>query len=247
MAEPSFAATLAASRDQSAWRRSLWTLATSTLLQGGAITALIVAPLLVSYSLPAPISHLDMPTFVDVRVAPPPAAPGATRTTSNPGPGPTVPLIAEVLRQPTQFTDVILEEWSEPVVVRPHFNGDGVWGGVPAESRASFEPPPERDATREPVRIGGNVRAPVKTRDVAPVYPAIAIAAGVQGVVILEATIDARGNVQNVRALRSSPLLEAAAIEAVKQWKYAPTLLNGNPVPIIMTVTVSFNLQQNQR
>jgi len=93
------------------------------------------------------------------------------------------------------------------------------------------------------VRVGGNIQAPKKVQDVNPVYPPIAQSARVQGVVILEATIGPNGNVQDVRVLRSIPLLDAAAIEAVKQWSYTPTLLNGVPVPVIMTVTVNFTLR----
>jgi protein TonB len=65
----------------------------------------------------------------------------------------------------------------------------------------------------------------------------------VQGVVILEAVIDETGRVTNVRVLRSIPLLDQAATQAVRQWQFAPTLLNGEPVPIVMTVTVSFELK----
>jgi len=79
-------------------------------------------------------------------------------------------------------------------------------------------------------------------KNVAPIYPDIAKQARVQGVVVLEATIDASGHVDNLRVLRGVPLLNEAAIAAVKQWVYSPTLLNGTPVPLIMTVTVNFTL-----
>ena len=79
--------------------------------------------------------------------------------------------------------------------------------------------------------------------DVAPAYPAIARAAHVEGVIILEVVIAADGSVTDVRILRSIPLLDAAATEAVRQWRFSPTLLNGEPVPIVMTVTVAFRLR----
>jgi protein TonB len=75
-----------------------------------------------------------------------------------------------------------------------------------------------------------------------PLYPPIAAAARVQGTVVLEATIDENGNVVNLTVLRSVPLLDGAALEAVRQWEYEPTLLNGSPVPILMTVSVRFEL-----
>ena len=93
------------------------------------------------------------------------------------------------------------------------------------------------------VRVGGNVHAPTKVKHVAPVYPPIAQSAGLQGVVILESVIGVDGRVQDARVVRSIPLLDQAALDAVKQWEFTPTLLNGAPVPVIMTMTVQFSLQ----
>jgi len=92
----------------------------------------------------------------------------------------------------------------------------------------------------EPVRVGGNIAEPRKLRDVRPEYPEIAQAAKVQGIVILEVVIDEAGDVTDAKVLRSIPLLDQAALDAVKQWRYTPTMLNGTPVPVIMTVTVNF-------
>jgi protein TonB len=92
------------------------------------------------------------------------------------------------------------------------------------------------------VRVGGQIKEPKKLKAVAPVYPDIAKQARVQGVVILECTISPQGKVTNVTVLRGIPLLNESAIDAVKQWVYTPTLLNGVPVPVIMTVTVNFKL-----
>jgi periplasmic protein TonB len=96
---------------------------------------------------------------------------------------------------------------------------------------------------RQPLRIGGEIPRPTKLRDVKPIYPPIAVAARVQGVVIIEATIDPDGKVSEARVLRSIPLLDQAALEAVRQWEYTPTLLNGEAVPVIMTVTANFTLR----
>ena len=90
--------------------------------------------------------------------------------------------------------------------------------------------------------MGGNIKPPTQTKRVNPVYPSIAQTARIQGVVIIEATIGTTGTVQDVRVLRSIPLLDQAAVDAVRQWEYSPTLLNGVPVPVIMTVTVQFTL-----
>jgi len=90
------------------------------------------------------------------------------------------------------------------------------------------------------VRVGGKISPPIKMNDVKPVYPAIAKNAGVTGVVIIEATVGADGKVIDAKVLRSVPLLDQAALDAVRQWEYSPTLLNGVPVPVVMTVTVNF-------
>jgi TonB family protein len=90
------------------------------------------------------------------------------------------------------------------------------------------------------VRGGGKIETPIKMNDVKPVYPAIAKNAGVSGAVIVEATIGPDGKVIDAKILRSVPLLDQAALDAVRQWEYRPTLLNGVAVPVIMTVTINF-------
>jgi protein TonB len=104
-------------------------------------------------------------------------------------------------------------------------------------------PPPPPAPVRAPVRVGGAIKAPTKTRDVPPVYPNIAASAKVQGVVIVEATIGANGKVADAKVLRSIPLLDQAALDAVRQWEFTVTIVDGMPVPVIMTVTVAFTLQ----
>ena len=98
-------------------------------------------------------------------------------------------------------------------------------------------PPP---ASGQPVRVGGTIRTPAKLVHVDGIKPEQAQTAGISGVVILEAIIGTDGSITAAKVLRSIPLLDAAAVTAVKQWKYTPTLLNGVPVPVIMTVTVNF-------
>jgi periplasmic protein TonB len=104
-------------------------------------------------------------------------------------------------------------------------------------------PPTVTSVPRAPVRPHSGVQAPRKTVDVAPKYPALARETHTQGIVILEVIIDERGNVTSTRVLKSIALLDQSAVDAVQQWKFTPTLLNGEPIPIVMTVTVSFRLQ----
>lgn len=113
----------------------------------------------------------------------------------------------------------------------------------PVQFTGFDEPFEQAQARLTPVRVGGNIRVPTKTRDSKPEYPPIAQSARVQGVVILEAIIGEDGNIANARVMRSIPLLDAAALSAVSQWQFTPTHLNGQPVPVIMTVTVNFTLQ----
>jgi protein TonB len=103
----------------------------------------------------------------------------------------------------------------------------------------AFKPAREGGA----LRVGGNIKTPTKIKDVRPVYPPIAQTANVTGVVIIEVRIGTDGSVEEAHVLRSIPLLDQAALDAVKQWQFAPTLLNGAPVPIMMTVTVNFTQQ----
>jgi protein TonB len=97
-------------------------------------------------------------------------------------------------------------------------------------------------AAARAVRVGGAIRVPTKVKDVRPVYPPEARTARVQGVVIIEALIATDGLVAEARVLRSIPLLDRAAMEAVSQWEFTPTLLNGQPTAVLMTMTVQFSV-----
>jgi TonB family protein len=96
------------------------------------------------------------------------------------------------------------------------------------------------------LRVGGAIKAPQKVLDVRPVYPPVALEARVAGVVIVEARIGTDGGVEEAHVLRSIPLLDGAALDAVKQWRFTPTLLNGQPTPVMMTLTVNFTLADKQ-
>jgi TonB family protein len=93
-----------------------------------------------------------------------------------------------------------------------------------------------------PVRVGNGIPPPVKTKDVKPVYPADAQAARVQGVVVVEATIGPAGRVVDAHVMRSIPLLDGAALDAVRQWEFTPTVVGGVARSVVVTVTVNFSL-----
>jgi TonB family protein len=117
---------------------------------------------------------------------------------------------------------------------------------VPLESRTPLlngSMTVTRVAGNRRLKVGGSVRAPKKVVDVKPEYPEDARAAKIEGVVILGIVIGEDGSVISTTVLRSIPALDQAAVDAVSQWEFEPTLLNGEPVEIEMTVTVNFTLQ----
>lgn len=103
--------------------------------------------------------------------------------------------------------------------------------------------PPPTEPTG-PIRVGGDVKAPIKVESPPPQYTEIARKARIQGVVIVEAIIDKEGNVTNVKVLKGLPMgLDQAAVDAVKNWKFQPATLNSKPVAVIYNLTVNFTLQ----
>ena len=113
----------------------------------------------------------------------------------------------------------------------------GILGGI-----VTAPPPPPPPARVAPVRVGGGISAPRLVHRVEPEYPPLAVNALIEGMVILEATVDATGAVTETRVLRSHFVLDQAASAAVRQWRYEPLLLNGKAMPFVLTVTVSFSL-----
>jgi TonB family protein len=97
-----------------------------------------------------------------------------------------------------------------------------------------------REKLAKAIRVGGNIRPPIRIKEVAPVYPAVAQTARIQGDVVIEATIDDEGKVADAKVVKSVPLLDQAALDAVRQWQYQPSLLNGIPTAVVTTVTVKF-------
>lgn len=106
-------------------------------------------------------------------------------------------------------------------------------------------PMPPRQVKREPIRVGSNIQESRLIRRVEPVYPELAKRARVQGRILIVVTIDEEGNVSELRPVSGHPLMVEAALDAVRQWKYSPTLLNGEPVPVTATVTVRFSLAES--
>jgi protein TonB len=121
----------------------------------------------------------------------------------------------------------------------------GILGGIP--SAAPPPPPPPKEVKAAPpqrIRVGGNVQAANLINQVRPVYPPLAKQARISGTVELSAIIGRDGRVQDLKVVRGHPLLVQAALDAVKNWIYKPTLLNGEPVEVSTTIDVNFTLAQ---
>jgi protein TonB len=103
--------------------------------------------------------------------------------------------------------------------------------------------PPQPPVRRDPIRVSGKLQEAKLINRVDPVYPKLAIQARVSGVVNLEAVIDEEGTITDLKILNGHPLLTDAALSAVKQWKYMPTMIGGEPVRILATVTVIFRIR----
>jgi periplasmic protein TonB len=113
---------------------------------------------------------------------------------------------------------------------------------VDGAARVTPLPPPSPKPSG-PIKVSELVQPPKKIVDVRPIYPDLARQARVEGTVVLEAILDRNGRVDQVRVVRSVPLLDSAALDAVHQWRYTPTALNGQPVAVLMTITIRFTLQ----
>jgi protein TonB len=218
------------------------TLPVSLLIHSIIAALIIIVPLLSADQLPDPASAVKA-FFVEPMAAPapppPPPPPAAHPVAPKAIPK---PVLENKFVAPVEVPEEIKPE--ESIDMGVEGGAGGVEGGVPGGVVGGIvgglpdAPPPPVQA----VRVGGQIKEPKKLRNVNPVYPDIARQARVQGIVILECTISPQGKVTNVSVLRGLPLLNDAAVEAVKQWVYTPTLLNGVPVPVIMTVTVNFKL-----
>ena len=205
------------------------------------LSAIVLVPLLMSSELPEPATgvraFLVEPPAIAAPPPPPPPAPAAAAARRAPVPTAPARFVA-----PVAVPDSIVPEESLDAGIEGGVAGGvegGVEGGVVGGIIGGL---PEAPPPVEPMRVGGQISEPRKLRHVPPVYPDLARQARVTGIVILDAEISPAGHVGEIKVLRSIPMLDEAAVAAIKQWVYAPTLLNGVPVPVIMTITLRFSL-----
>jgi protein TonB len=189
-------------------------------------------------------------TFYAAAPPPPPPPPAAAPKPAAPKPEVVkpMPVRPSEMTAPTIIPEKIPEPSAapEPEAATEGVEGGvegGVPGGVPGGVIGGVVGGTGPGLADEPLRVGGDVKAPQLTNRVEPQYPEAARKARMEGVVILEAIITATGSVEDVKVLKSvNPLLDAAASRAVQQWKYRPATLNGRAVRVYLTVTVTFNL-----
>ena len=225
----------------------------STSAQLAMVTAIVLPVLFFTGALP------EVPTmmaFVAEAPAPPPpppppaparpaqqATPAQTKATPSPDAAPVEAPSTISPERPNDLGDI-----GVPGGVEGGVPG-GVVGGVVGGLVSEIPPPPPAAAPappRAPVRVGGQIKPPELVHRVEPTYPDIAVSARVRGTVILEALIDKEGRVVDLKVLRTaSPLLDNAAIAAVKQWRYRPLVLNDQPEQFVLTVVLTFSLQDS--
>jgi periplasmic protein TonB len=228
-------------------RRSTFVLV-SVVVHAALVAALVVASSLTPGLLPAPREVLAFHSgeriiqLQDVDLPAPRRGASPRRTTSGP-----VALAQVAENAPIVPPAAVLPETGAEVdagdarsIARALEQGAGeVTGlGLPAVSAPAAPP-----RTVGPVRLHSGIDPPRKLADVPPAYPEVARQIRREGIVILEVVIDERGEVGSARVLRSVDLLDGAALEAVRRWRFVPARLNGSPIPIVMTVTVAFTLQ----
>jgi periplasmic protein TonB len=231
-------------------KRSPLTITYSVLIHGAAIGVLILVPLLQMQAVPIPRldALLPPPHFIKTDEIPVVKAMPAPRELV-PDPdaviAPTVlpSEIARIVEAPpavsldvpqsgrgASIRSIFTEAISKPEETLP-----------PPPKPPEPEPAPARD--EQPVRVSGGVQQALLIRQVLPTYPQLALQARIQGVVVLDAIINKEGTIDSLRVVSGHPLLIRAAIEAVQQWVYKPTLLNGDPVAVETTITVNFSFR----
>jgi protein TonB len=211
------------------------------------LAAALVLPLLARQPVPERAEGVHAFFVEPLNLAPPPPPPPPPASTSARAVvrAARPPVGSDALRAPDLVPTQVVPEQGLDLGVEGGVPG-GVEGGVPGGVVGGVigglpEAPAPPLARR--VQAGKDVRAPRKLRDMAPAYPQAARLARLQGVVVVECVIDERGRVQSAAVVKGVPLLDEAALDAVRQWVYAPSLLDGVPVEVVLTVTVTFRLR----
>lgn len=229
--------------------KTWWTVMLSTAVQVGIVIVMILIPLIYTEALPKQM----LTTFL-VAPAPPPPPPPPPAAVQR-----IVKPVARLIQAGKMMAPTVIPKKVEMIKeeeLPPDVGAVGVVGGVPGGIAGgsaggvlggiiggvgSNMPPPPKPTTSR-IRVGGNVQAAMIIRQVMPMYPPIAKTAHISGTVVLHAIIGKDGTVQDLQYVSGPPLLMKSALDAVKQWRYKPTMLNGEPVEVDTTISVVFTL-----
>jgi protein TonB len=216
-----------------------WSVILSAIVQITILGVLILIPLIYTEALPKAMLIAPPPP------PPPPPPPAVVKTIVKP----VARLIQSgKLTQPRAIPKevAVFKEAELPPDVITNTNTGGVFGGLPGQGiiggGGPALPPPPKAATPARIKQGGNVTAASILSQTRPLYPPLARQARIQGNVVLHAIIDKEGKVAQLEVVSGHPLLVQAALDAVKQWRYKPTQLNGDPVEVDTTITVTFTM-----
>ncbi len=220
-----------------------WSVILSGIAQGLILGVLILIPLIYTEALPK--AMLSTLLIAPPPPPPPPPPPQAVKTVIKP----VARLIqAGKLVQPRAIPKevAVFKEAALPPDVVPSGTTGGIFGGIPGGNMIAAAgpavPPPPKPTAPQRIKQGGNVTAASIITQTRPIYPPLARQARIQGNVVLHAIIDKDGKVAQLEVVSGHPLLVQAALDAVKQWRYRPTLLNGEPVEVDTTITVTFTM-----
>ena len=114
-------------------------------------------------------------------------------------------------------------------------------GELPALGNSIAPPAPDKPQGPVRIRVGGALKPPRLVSSVLPIYPSMARDAGIEGEVVIDTTIDETGKVTSTKVVSGPAVLRQSALDALRQWRYAPSMLNGQPIPVQMTVTIKFH------
>ena len=225
-----------------------WTSIVSFAIQIMIVGVMVLIPLIFTEALPK-----GQMMFLLVAPPPPPPPPPPAAAVVQHVKQIQTDIVNGELRTPTkipQKVKMIQDDEAPPPTMAATGVVGGVPGGVPGGSMggvigsvlSSTPVAVPKIATPQRVRVSGGVSQGLLIRKVPPTYPPLARQARIQGVVVLQAQISKEGNIENLQLISGHPMLAPAAIEAVKQWKYKPYLLNGEPVEVDTQVQVNFTL-----
>jgi protein TonB len=228
-----------------------WTVVVSAIVQSVLLGILILIPLIYTEALPKQL----LTTFLVAPAPPPPPPPPAAAVQRIARPmvhlmhnnqlvaPKVIPKEVKMIKEEENPPDVGGVGVVGGIPGGPGSGGGsigGVLGGIIGGTGSGLPPPPKVTPTR--IRVGGNVQSASLVHQTMPLYPQIAKTAHISGTVVLHAIIGKNGTVQNLEYISGPPLLMKSAMDAVQQWRYRPTMLNGEPVEVDTTISVVFTL-----